>query len=150
MPGTHGTPWLVIALRALALATWFGGGIATILATSAVFARAESRKTAGDFAGAILRRTNLLRNVAAVVFVASALLGARGASTWAGAVCVLMQLVAVPVDAATRKLRRDLGGNVDALAADDPRRSRFGALHGIAMLLLLVQIVAAGVAILLQ
>ena len=56
---------LAFALRALALASWFGGGIATMLATSAVFARAESRKVAGDFAGAILRRTNLLRGAAA-------------------------------------------------------------------------------------
>ena len=40
------------ALRSLALAVWFGGGIATMLATSAVFARAESRKLAGDLAGA--------------------------------------------------------------------------------------------------
>jgi hypothetical protein len=139
-----------IALRGLCFAAWFGGGIATMLATSAVFARADSRKTAGDFAGAILRRTNFLRDIAAVVFVASAPFGARGAAFWAGAVCVLMQLVAIPVDLATRKLRRDLGGNVDALAADDARRRKFGALHGIAMLLLLLQIIAAGVGIVLQ
>src|SRR5919204_2668143 len=135
---------VAIVLRALALATWFGGGIATMLATSAVFARAESRKIAGDFAGAILRRTNLLRDAAVVVFAVGVLLGARGTSSWLGAACVLMQLAAIPVDAATRKLRRELGGNVDALAADDARRRRFGALHGIAMLLLLLQVVAAG------
>jgi len=141
---------LAFALRALALASWFGGGIATMLATSAVFARAESRKVAGDFAGAILRRTNLLRGAAAALLVVSALLGARGAATWFGAACVLLQLAAVPVDAATRKLRRDLGGNIDALAANDPRRRRFGALHGVAMLLLLLQIVAAAVGIVVQ
>src|SRR5918911_15601 len=125
-----------IALRGLSLAAWFGGGVATMLATSAVFARAESRETAGGFAGAILRRTNFLRGVAAIVFVASALLGARGASTSLGAACVVVQLVAIPVDAATRKLRRDVGGNVDRVSREDPRRRRFGALHGIAMLLL--------------
>jgi hypothetical protein len=139
-----------IALRGLSLATWFGGGIATMLATSAVFARAESRKIAGDFAGAILRRTNFLRDAAVVVFVVAVLLGARGASTWLGGACVLLQLAAVPVDAATRTLRRDLGGNVEALTADDARRRRFGALHGVAMLLLLLQIVAAGIGIVLQ
>src|SRR5918911_2212742 len=116
---------VAIALRALALATWFGGGIATMLATSAVFARAESRKVAGDFAGAILRRTNLLRDAAVVVFVVSALLGARGGTTWFGVVCLVFQLAAIPVDAATRKLRRDVGGDIDALARDDARRRRF-------------------------
>ena len=141
------TARLAIALRALALSVWFGGGIATMLATAAVFARAESRKLAGDFAGAILRRTNLLRDAAVIVFVIAALLGARGASTWCGGVCVILQLAVIPVDAATRHVRRELGGSIDALPADDPRRRRFGALHGIAMLLLLLQIVAAALGI---
>src|SRR5256885_9807934 len=96
---------LAFALRALALASWFGGGIATVLATSAVFARAESRKVAGDIAGAILRRTNALRAVAAICFVLAVLLGARGRASWLGAACGLLQLIAVPVDLATRRIR---------------------------------------------
>ena len=131
------------ALRSLALAVWFGGGIATILATSAVFARAESRKLAGDLAGAILARTNLLRGAAAAVFGLAALLGARGPATWLGTGCLLLQVAAIPVDAATRRIRRELGGNVDALTPDDPRRRRFGALHGVAMLLLVLQVILA-------
>jgi hypothetical protein len=120
---------LALVLRSLSLAVWFGSGIATVLATSAVFARAESRKAAGDIAGAILRRTNALRAVAAICFVLAALLGARGPATWLGGVC---------------KMRRDLGGSVDALEPGDPRRRRFGALHGIAMLLLLLQVMISG------
>ena len=135
---------LALVLRSLSLAVWFGSGIATVLATSAVFARAESRKAAGDIAGAILRRTNALRAVAAICFVLAALLGARGPATWLGGVCIVLQLIAVPVDLATRKMRRDLGGSVDALEPGDPRRRRFGALHGIAMLLLLLQVMISG------
>lgn len=138
------------AVRALALAIWFGGGIATVLATSAVFARAESRKVAGDLAGAILRRTNLLRGVAAIVFALAVLLGARGPATWLGVGCLVLQGVAIPVDAATRRIRRELGGNVDAFAPEDPRRRRFGALHGVAMLLLVVQVVLGAGALALQ
>jgi len=137
---------LAVALRSLALAVWFGGGVATVFATSAVFAKAESRKLAGDFAGAILLRTNRLRLLAAVLFVLSAVLGASGPATWLGAGCLLLQAAAIPVDAATRRLRNAIGGEVDALAPDDPRRRRFGALHGLAMLLLLLQVLlgAAG------
>ncbi len=138
------------ALRSLALAVWFGGGIATMLATSAVFARAESRKLAGDLAGAILLRTNLLRSIAALVFAVAVLLGASGPATWLGAGCLLLQVAAIPIDAATRKIRRELGGNVDALAAEDPRRRRFGALHGLAMLLLLLQALLGASALVLQ
>ena len=141
---------LAASLRALALAVWFGGGIATVLATSAIFARAESRKVAGNFAGAILLRTNLLRSVAALVFGLAAILGARGVATWLGGGCLLLQVAAIPVDGATRRIRRELGGNVDALAAGDPRRRRFGALHGVAMLLLLLQVLLGGGALALQ
>ena len=138
------------ALRSLALAVWFGGGIATILATSAVFARAESRKVAGDLAGAVLLRTNRLRVVAAVLFALAALTGAAGPATWLGGGCLLLQMGAIPVDAATRRIRRALGGNVDALAPDDPRRRRFGALHGLAMLLLVLQVILAAAGLSLQ
>ena len=137
------------ALRSLALAAWFGGGLATIFATWAVFARAESRKVAGDFAGAILLRTNRLRVLAALLFAVSALLGASGPATWLGGGCVLLQAASIPVDVATRRIRRALGGNVDALAPGDPRRRRFGALHGLAMLLLVLQVLlgAAGLVV---
>jgi hypothetical protein len=138
------------ALRSMALAVWFGGGIATALATSAVFAKAETRKIAGDFAGAILLRTNTLRAMAALAFGVAAILGARGAATWLGGGCLLLQALAIPLDAATRKVRRELGGNVDALAPEDPRRRRFAALHGAAMLLLLLQVLLSGAALALQ
>src|SRR6059058_4937505 len=134
------------ALRSLSLALWFGGGLAIFFATSAVFAKAESRKLAGDFAGAILLRTNRLRILAALLFVLAAVLGASGPANWLGAGCLLLQAAAIPVDAATRRLRRAIGGEVDALADSDPRRRRFGALHGIAMLLLLLQVLLGAAA----
>jgi hypothetical protein len=137
------------SLRSLSLAVWFGGGIATIFATSAVFAKAESRKVAGDFAGAILLRTNRLRVLAAILFAVSALLGASGPATWLGGGCLILQAAAIPVDVATRRTRRALGGEIDALAPGDPRRRRFGALHGVAMLLLVLQVLlgAAGLVV---
>jgi hypothetical protein len=137
------------ALRSLALAVWFGGGLATLFATSAVFARAESRKVAGDFAGAILLRTNRLRILAALSFGLSFLLGAAGPATWLGGGCLILGVAAIPVDVATRRIRRELGGDLDALAPGDPRRRRFGALHGLAMLLLVLQVLlgAAGLVV---
>jgi hypothetical protein len=144
---TSGVNQFAVALRSLALAIWFGGGIATALATSAVFHHSESRKVAGDLAGAILRRTNAMRGVAAVSFVVAALLGA---ATWLGAACLVLQIVAVPVDRETRRLRRELGGSIETAAEDDPQRRRFGALHGIAMLLLLLQVFLSALALALQ
>jgi hypothetical protein len=133
------------ALRVLAFAFWFGGGIATFLATSAVFAKAEDRRVAGDFAGAILRRTNWGRNVAAFVMVFALLLPPYDRVSTAALVCLVLQGVAVVADLLTRRARQKAGGSIDSLPPGDPRRRRFAALHGVAMLVLLLQVVAAGV-----
>src|SRR5258706_13874379 len=99
------------ALRSLALAVWFGGGIATILATSAVFARAESRKVAGDLAGAILLRTNRLRVVAAVLFALAGLMGAAGPATPPGGGCRVSPMGRVPVAPWRRPAHPPRAGN---------------------------------------
>jgi hypothetical protein len=133
-----------LALRALALAFWFGGGLGTLLATSAVFARAPERKLAGDLAGAILLRTGIVRSLMALVLLSAIVLGAAGPSIALGVACVLLQIAAVAADLLTRRARRAASGSIDTLPTGDPRRRRFAALHGVAMLLLLLQVVAAG------
>jgi hypothetical protein len=132
-------------LRTLALAFWFGGGLATFLATSAVFQRAPDRKVAGDLAGAILARTGLARSVAVALLVIAVLLGARGGAVDLGIGCAVLQALAVGADLETRKTRRAAGGSIDALPPGDPLRRRFAALHGVAMLVLLLQVLTAGV-----
>jgi hypothetical protein len=88
--------------------------------------------------------------MAALAFGVSVLLGGVEVAAWLGAGCLLLQAAAIPVDSATRRIRRTLGGSVDALAPEDPRRRRFGALHGLAMLLLLVQILLSAAALSIQ
>jgi len=132
-------------LRTLALAFWFGGGLATFLATSAVFQRAPDRKVAGDLAGAILARTGLARSVAVALLVIAIALGARGGAVDLGIACAALQGLAVVADLLTRKARREAGGTIDALPPGDPLRRRFAALHGVAMLVLLLQVLAAGI-----
>ena len=140
---------LSVGLRALALAIWFGGGLAMLLATRAIFARAGSRALAGSISGEALLRFQLLRGFAAVLLGGSALLGGRGLATVLGLGCILFQLASSPVDTRLRKLRVELGGSTEGLAEGDPRRKQFGVLHGISVLLLLAQIALAAVAILL-
>jgi hypothetical protein len=147
---------LAHALRTLALAFWFGGGLTTFFATSAVFARAADRKLAGDLAGAILARTSTARNVCVLVFFCAVL--ARGSDhawwdsppTVLSFVCVFLQGFAVIVDTLARRARRQAGGSIEVLPPGDPRRRRFAALHGAAMLLLLLQVLAAGAGLLLS
>jgi hypothetical protein len=134
-----------LALRALALAIWFGGGLAMLFATRGIFAVAESRKQAGRFSGAALMRYQLLRGAAAVLLGGAAFLGARGVPTLLGLAAILLQLFSAPVDARLRALRDELGGSTEGLEPGDRRRKLFGALHGVSVLLLLAQVAVAGV-----
>ena len=132
-------------LRTLALAFWFGGGLATFLATSTVFRMLSDRKAAGDLAGGILARVGVVRNVALFAVLVAVVLGDRGAGAAAGSACVLLQGLAIGADLLTRRVRLEASGTIEALPPGDPRRRRFAALHGIAMLVLVLQVAVAGV-----
>ena len=136
---------IALALRTLALAFWFGGGLATLVATSTVFAKTGDRKAAGDLAGAILERTGRVRDVTFFLMVLAIGLGAVDRAALLGLFCALLQGVGVVVNVLVRRARRAAGGSIEALPPGDPRRRRFAALHGAAMLVLVVQVAAAGV-----
>jgi hypothetical protein len=138
------------ALRSIALAIWAAGGASTFLATSAIFARAENRKQAGDFAGAVLLRSLWFRLLAVGLQIAALLLGARGVANWLALAAAVLTAAESSVQQAVRRIRRELGGSVDALEAGDPRRRRFAALHGLSMLLLLGQVALGTIGLVVQ
>ena len=130
------------ALRTLGLSIWFGGGIAVLFGTRAVFAAAGSRKQGGLFSGALLRSFDWLRLPALCAICAAVLLGPHKAGV--AVLLANLYVAGVLVDLRLRRLRDALGGSTEGLEAGDPRRKRFGALHGVSVLLLLAQIAAAG------
>ncbi len=135
------------SLQGLALSLWFGGGLATLYGTRAIFAVADNRKQAGIFSGAILAAYRLLQGAAVVLFVAAAFAGLRRGERIAGGVLVLFTVTGFLVDSRLRRLRREIGGSTEGLDAADPRRKRWGALHGISVLLLVAQVALAGIAV---
>ena len=141
----------LILLR-FALALWFGGGLATLFATRSIFAVAETRQQGGRFSGAVLSSFLWLRWAAAAL-TAAAWLFVRGAPIWWASAAApiwwasaaaLLTLVHALLDARIRAFRDQLGGSIEGLDALDPRRKRWGALHGASVLLLLAQIACAG------
>jgi hypothetical protein len=136
-------PLVLLALRTLCLAFWFGGGIGAMLATTAIFRTARSRRDAGDLSGAVLRAAAIWRLAAAVPFLLTAA-APRGPGFWLGLAALVFAGTEWLVDARVRALRAELGGSTEGLAEGDPRRRRFGALHGVSVLLLLSHVLCAG------
>jgi len=66
------------------------------------------------------------------------------ASPWVASAAASLTLVQAFLDARIRAFRDQLGGSLEGLDALDPRRKRWGALHGASVLLLLAQIACAG------
>jgi hypothetical protein len=138
----------VILLR-FALAIWVGGGLAVVLGTRSIFRAAATRREGGLFSGAVLGSFFHLRWAAVALTAIAWLLARTQASWWAVAAAVLTVLHA-PLDGRVRSLREQLGGSTEGLDPADPRRKRWGALHGASVLLLLAQIAcgAIGLAVL--
>lgn len=141
---------MALHLQAFALALWFGGGLSMLYGTRAVFAVAESRRQAGHFSGAILLGFRWLQLAAAILFVAAAFSGLPRASVVAGEVALFCTIVGFVVDRWLRALREEIGGSTEGLDPSDPRRKRWGALHGASVTLLIGQVLAAAVGLLVQ
>ena len=136
-----------ILLR-FALSIWFGGGLAVVFGTRAIFRAAETRKQGGIFSGAVLASFFRLRWTA-VALTLVAWFFTRSWPTYCATAAAGFTAAQAPLDARIRRFRDQIGGSTEGLAADDPRRKRWGALHAISVLLLLAQIIcgAAGLGV---
>lgn len=137
-------PRMGAILLRFALSLWLGGGLAVLLGTRAIFRAAETRKQGGLFSGAVLASFFGLRWIAVALTVAGWLFVRAWPSYWAAAAAVLT-LAQAPVDASIRRFRDELGGSTEGLGPDDPRRKRWGALHGASVSLLLAQVACAAI-----
>jgi hypothetical protein len=135
----------------LLLAVWIGAAtLFTLVVAPAAFAVLPTRTLAGALVGRVLPVLFYTGVVIGSLIVILDLIGRTGA--WgraaAGAVsalaCAVAQLV---VGTRIERLRASIGGPLDALAGDDPRRVAFGRLHAISVGWLGIAIVAAIVAL---
>lgn len=122
-----------LTAAALAWAAWLGAALLTVAVVApGAFAVLPSRSLAGTMVGRVLP----------VVLVAGMLIGVAVAALvgvgpgrrvpsitalCAAAACAVSHFL---VDPRIAQLRAEIGGPVDALAADDARRVAFGLLHG--------------------
>jgi len=139
-------------LSLVAVALWVGGG-ATVafLVTPAVFEHAGSRKRAGDIVGSVLQRLDLYVFTTGIIAAggtamdALGFLGSGADTPWLKLWLILAMLgLAVfsrlLVTPKIRRLRSELGEELDRLPGEDPRRKAFGRLHGYSVGFLLLQL----------
>ncbi|HEY7234669.1 MAG TPA: DUF4149 domain-containing protein [Gemmatimonadaceae bacterium] len=137
--------------ESLLLAVWIGAAaLFALVVAPAAFAVLPTRTLAGALVGRVLPVIFYAGVVIGSIIVLLDLMGATGSwgRTAAGAVsalsCAVAQLV---VGRRIEQLRLAIGGPLDALAADDPRRLAFGRLHAISVGWLGIAMVAAIIAL---
>jgi len=144
------------AVQLVVLSAWLG---ATAFFAAAVapgaFAVMPTRTLAGAIVGRVLPAifiSGVFTGVVVVVSLArapaddAARRGRLAAALIIGASCALGQFVIGP---RIERLRTEIGGALETLAADDARRAAFGRLHGVSVGLMGVAMLAALVGVLL-
>jgi hypothetical protein len=139
-------------LQLATLAIWLGAAaFFSVGVAPALFAVLPSRSLAGEVVGRLLPPVFYSGILIGIVVIITQL-RAHGGWSWRGretaglvmvAACAIAQLVVAPrID----RVRSEIGGPVEALALDDPRRVAFGRLHGFSVAWLGIAMLAAIVA----
>ena len=131
-------------------ALWLGSGLFLILAAQAAFRAAPNSTVAADVVGAMLGRWHYIALFAPLALLALEWRRARTAVLLVIFAGVLFAAAQAMVDLRIRQIRATSRVPVSEMSRQDPVRRAFGRLHGISMMLLLAQVIAAGAAVLLD
>lgn len=143
---------LLADLRTFLVALWLG---AAIFFSAAVAQSAFAVLPSRELAGAIVNRTLMILNyggiIIGLILLATSVLNKekinrlkmwveQGLLLFLTAACAFGQFV---IGARLHNIRQQIGRPIDELAADDPLRIAFGALHGYSVLVLAFAMLAA-------
>jgi hypothetical protein len=129
----------------LIAALWLGSAFFLMLAASAAFRVSPNATAAADVVGAMLARWHYIALAAPLALFALELRGARKFMLVVLFAGILLAAAQAFVDVRIRTIRDSSTVPISELAKEDPVRRKFGALHGVSMLLLLLQAIAAAV-----
>ncbi len=146
----------IVVVENAALALWLGASVFFSAAvTPALFAVLPTRTLAGIVVGRVMPSLLFAGLTIGTLVAALELLASGGAFSRArfacgvivAGACAVAQFVIVPRIVA---LRESIGGPLESLAGDDPRRIDFGRLHGWSVAWLGVAMLASLVALVLS
>lgn len=145
---TSPLPRLVTSV--MLLTAWLGAATLTVTVLAPrTFAVLPSRELAGAVVGSVLPAlfaTGVVFGMIAAMLSAarSVAPGAAAMALLAAAACAVARFVVAP---RLVVLRAQIGGPVERLSADDPRRVAFGLLHGYSVMGLGVAMLAAAISL---
>ena len=136
------------ALQRLIAALWLGSAFFLMLSAQAAFRAAGNTHIAADEVGSMLTRWHYIALAAPLALFARELRRARPLILIVLFAAILLAAGQAFVDLRIRSIRASSPVSISSLDRTDPVRRRFGALHGVSMMLLLAQTLIAASAVL--
>lgn len=118
-----------------------------MLAASAAFRVSPNPAVAADVVGAMLSRWHYIALAAPIALFFIELTRIRRVVIVVAFTALLLAATQAVVDLRIRQIRLSSHTPISSLDPADPIRRRFGALHGVSMMLLVAQAIAAGVVV---
>ena len=129
-------------------AIWLGSGLFLMaVAAPAAFRTAPNSTVAADLVGAMLTRWHYIALGAPLLLLFIDWRRGRMYVLVIVFVGIILASAEVATDLRIRSIRAGSPVPIGELSREDPVRRQFGRLHGISMLLLLMQVIAAGAAL---
>ncbi|HUF17406.1 MAG TPA: DUF4149 domain-containing protein [Thermoanaerobaculia bacterium] len=134
-------------LRDLLIALWLGSGAFLMaVAAPAAFERAPDRTTAAAIVGAMLTKWHYIAIGAPLILLVVELRRRVGGRNWRGLLLATILMLASTqalLDLRIRAIRQSSPIPISNLDEADPVRRRFGMLHGVSSLMMLLQVLGA-------
>jgi hypothetical protein len=118
-----------------------------MLAASAAFRAAPNATAAADIVGAMLSRWHYIALAAPIALFFIELTRIRRVVIIVAFTALLLAATQAVIDLRIRQIRMSSRIAISSLDPADPVRRRFGALHGVSMMLLVAQAIAAAVVV---
>ena len=134
-------------LTRLIAGLWLGSAFFLMLAASAAFRAAPNPTAAADVVGAMLNRWHYIALAGPLILFALELRHARKLVLIVLFAAIVLAAAQAVVDLRIRSIRNSSPVSISELDRSDPVRRKFGALHGVSMLLLLLQAISAAVVV---
>jgi hypothetical protein len=133
---------MTVIVRRMVAALWFGSGLFIVIAAAAVF-----RAAGPDAIGAILVRWHYVALIAPLALVFFEWRSQRARMVIFLFIAILVAASESILDVRIAAMRRDSPVPISSLSRNSPLRQRFGMMHGMSTLLLILDVVAAAAVI---